>query len=47
MKVLTAAQMREVDRCTIDLGLPGIILMENAGSRVVEFLAERFAPLAG
>ncbi len=46
MKVLTAAQMREVDRKTIELGIPGIVLMENAGHRVVEFLAERFAPLA-
>ena len=45
MKVLTAAQMREVDRRTIELGIPGIVLMENAGHRVVEFLAERFAPL--
>ena len=39
MKVLTAAQMREVDRRTIELGIPGIVLMENAGHRVVEFLA--------
>lgn len=46
MKVLTAAEMREVDRRTIELGIPGIVLMENAGLRVVEFLAERFAPLA-
>ncbi len=46
MKVLTAAQMREVDRRTIELGIPGIVLMENAGDRVVEFLAETFAPLA-
>jgi NAD(P)H-hydrate epimerase len=46
MKILTAAQMREVDRRTIQMGIPGLILMENAGSRVVEFLAEAFAPLA-
>jgi NAD(P)H-hydrate epimerase len=45
MKVLTAAQMREVDRRTIERGIPGLILMENAALRVVEFLAERFAPL--
>ena len=45
MKVLTAAQMREVDRRTIEAGIPGIILMENAGLRVVEFLIERFSPL--
>jgi NAD(P)H-hydrate epimerase len=45
MKVLTAAEMREVDRRTIEAGIPGIVLMENAGHRVVEFLAERFTPL--
>jgi NAD(P)H-hydrate epimerase len=45
MKVLTAAEMRDVDRRTIEMGIPGIVLMENAGMRVVEFLAERFAPL--
>jgi len=45
MKILTAAAMREVDRRTIEAGIPGIVLMENAGHRVVEFLAERFAPL--
>ncbi len=46
MKVLTAAQMREVDRRTIEMGIPGIVLMENAGHRVVEFLDETFKPLA-
>ena len=45
MKVLTAAQMRDVDRRTIEAGIPGIVLMENAGHRVIEFLTERFAPL--
>ncbi len=46
MKVLTAAEMREVDRLTIQRGIPGLILMENAGSRVVDFLMENFAPLS-
>jgi NAD(P)H-hydrate epimerase len=46
MKVLTAAEMREVDRRTVEAGIPGIVLMENAAHRVVEFLAERFAPLS-
>jgi NAD(P)H-hydrate epimerase len=46
MKVLTAAEMREVDRRTMELGIPGIVLMENAAHRVAEFLAERFAPLS-
>jgi hydroxyethylthiazole kinase-like uncharacterized protein yjeF len=46
MKVLTAAQMREVDRLTVERGISGLILMENAGAGVVEFLASRFAPLS-
>jgi len=46
MKVLTAEEMRSVDRRTIEMGTPGIVLMENAAHRVVEFLAERFAPLS-
>lgn len=45
MKVLTAAEMREVDRRTTELGIPGIVLMENAGHRVVEYLVRRFEPL--
>ena len=45
MKVLTAAQMREVDGRTSELGIPNIVLMENAGHRVLEFLAEAYAPL--
>jgi ADP-dependent NAD(P)H-hydrate dehydratase / NAD(P)H-hydrate epimerase len=45
MKILTAAEMREVDRRTIEAGIPAIVLMENAGHRVVEFLASRFSPL--
>ena len=46
MKVLTSAQMREVDRLTIERAIPGAILMENAAQRVVEFLSERYGPLA-
>jgi ADP-dependent NAD(P)H-hydrate dehydratase / NAD(P)H-hydrate epimerase len=45
MKVLTTAEMREVDRRTEELGIPGVVLMENAGHRVIEFLAERCRPL--
>jgi ADP-dependent NAD(P)H-hydrate dehydratase / NAD(P)H-hydrate epimerase len=46
VKILTAAQMREVDHRTAELGIPNIILMENAGHRVVEFLEREYAPLA-
>ncbi|HLH03090.1 MAG TPA: NAD(P)H-hydrate dehydratase [Bryobacteraceae bacterium] len=42
MKILTAAEMRDVDRLTIERGIPGLILMENAASRVVDFLRENF-----
>src|SRR5215472_18036072 len=37
--------MREVDRRTAELGIPNIVLMENAGHRVVELLERRYAPL--
>ena len=47
MKLLTAAEMREVDRKTIEEGIPGLVLMENAGHRVVEFLERRYSPLSG
>ena len=45
MKVLTPLEMREVDRRTIELGVPALVLMENAACRVVDFLVERFTPL--
>ncbi|MEO8130517.1 MAG: NAD(P)H-hydrate epimerase, partial [Bryobacteraceae bacterium] len=45
MKVLTAAEMKEVDRRTIEMGIPEPALMENAAARVVELMAERFTPL--
>ncbi|HYI92394.1 MAG TPA: NAD(P)H-hydrate dehydratase [Bryobacteraceae bacterium] len=46
MKVLTAAEMREVDRRTEELGISGPILMENAGHRVVEFVSQRWPILS-
>jgi len=45
-KVLTPREMGEVDRATIEAGIPGIILMENAAQRVVEYLARRFSPVS-
>src|ERR1700692_4340717 len=45
-KILTSTQMNEVDRRTIESGIPGIILMENAAGRVVELLVEKFSPLS-
>jgi NAD(P)H-hydrate epimerase len=41
-RLLTSAQMREVDRRTIEeVGLPGSILMENAGNAAVSVLLDR------
>lgn len=47
MKVLTSAEMREVDRRTLAaLGISQEQLMETAGTRVADFLEEHFEPLA-
>jgi hydroxyethylthiazole kinase-like uncharacterized protein yjeF len=44
MRILTAEAMREVDRAAIeDLGIPSLVLMENAAIGVVEALGEAFA----
>jgi hydroxyethylthiazole kinase-like uncharacterized protein yjeF len=46
MKALTAAEMREVDRLTTErFGIPGLALMENAGTGIAEFMQRRFAPI--
>jgi len=48
LKLTSAAQMREMDRRTIeDFGVPSLVLMENAALRVVEVMVERFGPLQG
>jgi len=38
--------MAAVDKATIDAGIPGLILMENAALRCVEYIQEKFAPLS-
>src|SRR2546423_14031099 len=41
-KVLTAAQMREVDRLTTErYGIPSILLMENAAHAVTRVITEK------
>jgi NAD(P)H-hydrate epimerase len=47
MKILTASQMREVDRLTTErYSIPSLLLMENAGCGVVRALESHFADLA-
>jgi hydroxyethylthiazole kinase-like uncharacterized protein yjeF len=47
MKVLTAAEMREVDRLTTQrYRVPSLTLMENAGKNVAEFVQSRFPDFA-
>jgi NAD(P)H-hydrate epimerase len=48
MKLCTAAQMRRLDEKTIhDVGLPGVVLMENAGRGAAEWTRQVFGDLAG
>ena len=47
MKILTAEQMRTIDRTTIDeIGIPGVVLMENAGNCIAAEIAARFSDFA-
>ncbi|MEA1965342.1 MAG: NAD(P)H-hydrate dehydratase [Candidatus Aerophobetes bacterium] len=46
MKLVTAEKMRKIDEETINsIGIPGILLMENAGRAVVETIKEEYSPL--
>lgn len=48
MKILTAAQMREIDRIAIEeIGLPGPVLMENAGLQVTAVLRHQLGVESG
>lgn len=43
MKVVTAAEMRKIDQDTIeDIGIPGIVLMETAGSEIVRLIKHHY-----
>ena len=46
MKIATALQMREIDSTAIEKwGIPGVILMENAGLSVLSCMEEYFGDL--
>ena len=43
MKVVTAAEMRRIDQDTIEgIGIPGIVLMETAGSAIVHAIEQHY-----
>ena len=43
MKIVTAAEMREIDRVTSErFGIPSLTLMENAGSAVASFILSEY-----
>lgn len=42
--LLSVAQMREADRLAIEGGIPGIVLMENAGAGVVREIKKHWPP---
>ena len=43
MKIVTAAEMREIDRVTSErFGVPSLTLMENAGTAVADFVLSRY-----
>ena len=47
MKIVTAAEMRDIDRATSErFGVPSLTLMENAGSAVAEHVHARYASCA-
>ncbi len=48
MLLVTANQMQDMDRQTIEsFGIPGLVLMENAGRGAVDFFLETFNPSPG
>lgn len=48
MRVVTVAEMQEMDRTAIeDYGIPGVVLMENAGRQVVTLISREMGDLSG
>ncbi|RUM34607.1 MAG: bifunctional ADP-dependent NAD(P)H-hydrate dehydratase/NAD(P)H-hydrate epimerase [Desulfobulbus sp.] len=48
MKLATSAQMQALDQTTIrETGVPGVVLMENAGRGTVNHMVQEFGPVRG
>ncbi len=48
MEALTREEVRSIDRCAIDrLGVPGVVLMENAGRNAVDAIEDFAGPCGG
>lgn len=48
MRLVTASEMKEMDRLTIqEMGIPGMVLMENAARGAVRVFLEHFRPSPG
>jgi ADP-dependent NAD(P)H-hydrate dehydratase / NAD(P)H-hydrate epimerase len=43
MKIVSAAEMREIDRVTTERGVPSLTLMENAGTAVANFVLSQYS----
>ena len=46
MKLVTSEEMRRIDRkATEEIGIPAVVLMENAGLKVVDTIERTYGPL--
>jgi len=48
MKLVTSEEMRRIDRKAIEeIGIPSIVLMENAGLKIADAIEKKYGPLKG
>lgn len=48
MKIVTSGQMQALDRTSIEeIGIPGIVLMENAGKGTVDAMEQEYGTVQG
>ena len=48
MRVVTSREMREIDHAAInEYGIPGVVLMENAGLQVVQMVQDKLGDMGG